>query len=331
MNKIRAIALTLLIATAMVFSYSGTAAASTLDDTIYNYLSGEISFRIQRVYSLIERVEQAFNGRFDSIDTKLDRVYAACGGVAAPARRATLAQASTCIDSCFTTTATSTFRNGALGTRNGVIDSDRFVACVSRCPSNTLRNQECAQRYVRSTESQEQFQSFGPYIMMAHNRDGFSRVCANSRDARFTPSCQAYADSLVSGLGSCLIDQQVYLCQQDCDANFRNAEVHMQCTLRCNNRVRAAEIYNNLRESGFINEQGRLSVDTTTNTTINPIVPAPAAPTPPTPPPAPPQTYTQCVYGCDSERTSCLVQTPLQPAMCQAVYDRCYAGCSTRL
>jgi hypothetical protein len=328
MNKLRVAFFVSLAIVGGAFSYKGAALAAT-DDTIYNYLSGEVNYRIQRLQGLVERVEQTILGRFDTIDTKLDRIYAACGGTPTPTRRVTSAQALTCINACFTSTAAATMRNGQLNNRNGAIDSDRFVACVSRCPSVTLRNQECAQRYVRNTEGGEQVQSFGQYTMLGHTRDGFTRICTDSHEERAS-NCQAYADSLVNGLASCLTDQRAYTCQQDCDGSFRNPEGYAQCMLLCNNRTRATEIYNGLRESGFINEQGRLGVSTETNTSIAPLAPTPTPAATPTPVPSE-QTYTQCVYGCDTERSACLVQAPTQPQLCQTTYDRCYLGCSARL
>lgn len=86
------------------------------------------------------------------MDSKLDRIYAARGATPATTRRVTTAQVMTCINACFTSTAVATERDSRLNNRNGAVDSDRFVACISRCPSVILRNQECAQRYVRNTE-----------------------------------------------------------------------------------------------------------------------------------------------------------------------------------
>ncbi len=330
------LALTAIAVVGILLSQKGVALA-TDDSTIYNFLRADIAVRVQSVYDLVQRaqrgIEQTINGRFDSVDTKLDRIYAVCGGTPTPTRRVTSAQALTCINSCFGSTAIQTRRNGELNNRRGALDSDRFVACISRCPSVTLRNQECAQRYVRNTEAGEQFEFFGQYTMLAHNRDGFVGVCTNAQAER-TASCQAYADSLVNGLASCLTDQRAYTCQQDCDGNFRNQEGYAQCMLLCNNRTRATEIYNGLREGGYLNEQGTLGVSTLNNTTISPVVPTtPPVPTPtPAPTPAPTtETFTQCVYRCDTERSACLARILPQPVLCQTTYDSCYLGCNTRL
>lgn len=317
MSHTRALALSgmlaCLIAAVSLSAPSIVSAFSDGEDYILSFLRVTVMAQFQGITGQFQNQESLVNTRFDTTDAKLDRIYAACGGTTTPTRRVTSAQASSCINNCFTTTANSA--------SEGVIDSPRFVACVSRCPSNTLRNQECAQRYTRSTEGTAMIG--GQWTWVSFNQAGFARVCARNREARYAESCRLYAESLVSGLTACLVDQQVYTCQQDCDGNYRNPEGHMLCTLRCNGRARAAELYNGLRESGFINAQDRLGMDTITNTALSPAVIQPQiAPTQ--------ETYAQCVYRCDAERTSCLTQAP-QSEGCQSEYNTCYTGCSSRL
>ncbi|MBP9762445.1 hypothetical protein KBD34_02405 [Patescibacteria group bacterium] len=335
MTKTRLLVSALLVAGVLFSSQSNmaAAAASEGEESILAFLRDTVVVRLTQLSESLRGFRGETQGRFDGMDAKLDRIYAACNRTPAPSRRVTAAQVNTCINSCFTATAIETEGGGA-------VDGNRFVACVSRCPSNTSRNQECAQRYARATEALYLGVpiSFETY---SHTAAGFARVCLRDREARYADMCRLYADTLLSGLSSCLLDQQAQTCQQDCDGNFRNIEGHTICLLRCNNRTRSTEIYNGLQESGFLDDAGQLSVGTLNTTdlgaALNPteLQNLRAQPTEPiitnNPVPQPtPETYSACVYRCDAERSSCLVQLPTQPQNCQTTYDTCYSACSAR-
>lgn len=304
------------------------------ENAILGFLRVTVMAQFEGITGLFQRVEDLNAGRFDTIDAKLDRIYASCGRTPATARRVTTAQVNTCVSACYTSAATPQSAGG--------IDPARFVSCVSRCPSNTLRNQECAQRYTRQTQSfyQSVVQEYGRnvtrYTSIALTPARFGRECADSREARFAGSCQVYAETLSSSLTACLADQTAYTCQQDCDGNYRNHEGLTLCLLRCGNRARAVEVYDGLRESGFLNEQGRLSFEASSVTDLN--LGNPQAQNPLVPStnesisniPVTRETYSQCVYRCDSTRTACLNQVP-QPTTCQSTYESCYLGCGALL
>lgn len=321
MNKLRIAAFSALVVGALLYSQIGTVLANTDgENAILGFLRVTVISYLQGLQGSFQQTENIVNGRFDSVDAKLDRIYASCSRTVTPTRRVTTAQVNTCVNACFTSTTI-----GTPGDR--AIDPARFVACVSRCPSNTLRNQECAQRYTRMAAGTAFINGQASWV--AFTPAGYSRICIAGREARFAGSCQVYADTISAGLTSCLVDQQVYTCQQDCDGNYRNPEGYTLCTLRCNNRARATETYEGLRASGFINEQGRLGINTVSNTSIENVPTAqPTTPVIPALPTA--ETYSQCVYRCDSDRTSCLALVP-QPTTCQSSYDSCYTGCTTRL
>lgn len=297
------------------------------EDAILGFLRVTVLSQFEYVKSMVRDSGSDLNARFDSVDTKLERIYASCNRTATPTRRVTTAQANTCINSCYTSSALSGPNS------RGLIDPRIFVACVSRCPSNTLRNQDCAQRYTRIMQGVLNIN--GENTVISATPTGYVEHCRVNSEARFHASCRSYSEVMGAGLAACLIDQQTYTCQQDCDANYRNMEGYTMCMLRCNNRTRATEIYNALRDSGSLNEQGRLEFSVPDNTIIQntPTVTVPSAPTTPTTltPAAPaPQTYAQCVYGCDTERTTCLARVP-QPTTCQTEYDTCYSSCTSRL
>lgn len=327
MNKLRVAVLSAILVGGLLYSQKATVLAYTDgEDYILSFLRVTVMAQFQTLQGLIGDSNSQTAARFDSIDSKLDRIYASCGRTTTPTRRVTTAQATTCVNTCFTNSTISGASSGA-----GTLDQGRFISCISRCPSNTLRNQDCAQRYTRITQGgstvngQLQIVSYAPSRVVEH--------CITGSEARYHAQCRLYGETLSAGIAACLVDSQVYTCQQDCDTNYRNSEAYMLCTLRCNGRARSTEIYNGLRDSGFINEQGELGFDTLSNTTIQLPAAAPTAPAAPTTPTTltpTTETYAQCVYRCDSDRTSCLALVP-QPTTCQDSYNTCYSGCTARL
>lgn len=327
MNTLRLKALAVLTAGALLFGGAAAMANTDGEDAILGFLRVTVLSQFEYVKSMVRDSGSDLNARFDSVDTKLERIYASCNRTATPTRRVTTAQANTCINSCYTSSALS------VAGLTGLIDPPRFIACVSRCPSNTLRNQECAQRYTRIIQGVVNIS--GEYTVISSTPTRYAEHCVANSEARFHASCRSSGEVIGAGLTACLIDQQTYTCQQDCDANYRNIEGYTMCLLRCNNRTRATEIYNGLRDSGSLNEHGRLEFSVPGNTVIQntPTVIIPSAPTTPTTltPAAPtPETYAQCVYRCDTERTTCLARVP-QPTTCQTEYNTCYSSCTSRL
>ncbi|MBP9762554.1 hypothetical protein KBD34_02980 [Patescibacteria group bacterium] len=265
--------------------------------------------------------------RLDAIDSKLERIYDSCGRTTTTAtRRVTTAQINSCINACFTSSATGASEFGAVGTRT-------FVACVSRCPSNTLRNLECAQRYSDKTATTVLVN--GDYLPAAQTVAGMTRSCSQRLPTQ-AALCGVYANALSSNLTACLFDNRAFTCQSDCDRNYRNDAGYLFCMLRCENATRATETFNRMQNSGFINEDGRLSVNTLTNTNLQLPPPAPVVTPAPTTVVAPvvaptTETYAQCVYRCGDNRTSCLALPTAQSQACESEYSGCYLGCSARL
>ncbi len=271
---------------------------------------------------------QEQNGtRLDTVETKLDRIYEACGRGTTAARRVTLAQVNTCIDACFTTAAIGPASQGA-------VDKPRFVACVSRCPSNTLRNIECATTYVNyATIGGSVRLETGEVVQGALSPSAFARQCAQYQRAP-EPMCRVFGDLFRSNLGACLFDQAANTCQSDCQRNYRNDAGYIFCQLRCQNRTRATERFEQLQDAGFLDEEGRLRM-TVSDAAISPLAPTTQLTNPTTPStsvtaPAPAtETFSQCVYRCDNERTACLERNA-KSAECQPTYEACYSGCSSK-
>ncbi len=321
----------LFVFVSLLFGANVTGISASIEDDIFRFLRG-VGSRIELIQTYQGWNHREDLGRFDAIETKLDRLYESCGrgGTATSARRATLAQTNACIDACFTSTAVGQSSEGAVGRQT-------FVSCVARCPSNTLRNIECANNYVN-------YASFGGGVVLANGEvvegartpAAYVRECAVFRGAAQEPMCRVYAELFRSNLGACLFDQTAYTCQSDCQRNFRNEAGFILCQLRCQNRTRASERFEQLQNAGFLTEDGRLSMNTLSNTLVSPTVPSvPAVPqtdpattiTVPTPSA---ETYSQCVYRCGDERTTCLAAPPAGQS-CETNYSACYQGCNTRL
>lgn len=274
--------------------------------------------------------------RFDTIDTKLDRIYNICNrsaGAAGTKTTVTSAQASACVNNCI---ASSALERGSVGS----LDSRKFTACVSRCPSNTLRNIECTQRFVNMTSYSERVSNppgEDQYVPAAHSPEGLYGLCEN-RWGIFAPvQCRQLGEVLVSTLASCLIDQRQMLCQSDCDSTYRNMSGYMLCLNRCNANARSSAVFQQMRESGLINQFGRLnlsaSVAAASASPISPVTPvsSSASSTLPVSGALIGETYQQCVYRCDGERLNCIKSAKTETlSSCEAGYTSCYAGCNTK-
>lgn len=268
--------------------------------------------------------------RFDAIDSKLERVYEACGrGSGTSARRTTLAQVNACIDACFVSS-----RIGEAS--EGVVQGQRFSSCIARCPSNTLRNIECAGAYISGTSygGGGVTLASGEVVIGGRSPSAFTSDCTALRGRSREAVCRSYGEMYRSNLGACLFDQTAYTCQNDCAKNYRDDAGLLLCQFRCQNRSRASERFEQLQASGFITEDGRLNAGTLSHTAVAPLAPTIQAVTPSTPSVSPtvpaPETYSQCVYRCDADRTAC-IERNAKTTDCQPTYESCYMGCGSRL
>jgi hypothetical protein len=280
--------------------------------------------------------------RFDTIDTKLDRIYNICNrtaGTAATRTTVTSAQASACVNACINS-------SGLERASAGALNNQRFTACVSRCPSNTLRNVECSQRFTSVTSYYELVSDpatqQSQYVSAAHSPEGLQGLCQNRWGVSTPTQCRQLGDVLVSTLASCLIDQRQMLCQSDCDATFRNIPGYMLCLNRCNANARSSAVFQQMRDSGLINQFGRLNLSASDAAAASSISPTTPAVTPgaipstipsvlPAPSPLAGETYQQCVYRCDGERLNCVKSAKTDTlSSCEAGYTSCYAGCNAK-
>ncbi len=321
----------LFFAAAMVALFvlgTGLRTVGASEGDILNRLLG-VDSSIRSVGAYLMGYHAEDTARFDAIETKLDRVYEACGRGTTAARRVTLAQVNSCIDACFTSAAVGLTSEGAVGRQE-------FISCVARCPSNTLRNIECATTYVHQS-------SLTGGVILLENGDpveggrtpaAYVRQCMSLRGQANQTACRDYADTFRSNFGTCLFDQTAYACQSDCQRNYRSDAGLIMCQLRCQSRTRAAERFERLQSAGFLTEDGRLNAGTLSNTTVAPLAPTIQAITPSTPSVSPavpaPETYSQCVYRCDADRTACLERS-VKVTECQPTYESCYMGCGSRL
>jgi hypothetical protein len=301
--------------------------SASIEDDIMRFLRG-----LGSQMDVIQRYQgegtTANMGRFDSIDSKLDRIYESCGRTTTAARRVTSAQVNTCVDACF--------NNSRMGTAaEGVLDRSRFTSCVARCPSNTLRNIECAEAYNGNNAGVAQVS--GEWVYGVLTADAYTRSCTQSRGASQAALCRVVGDLYVNRLKACLFDQAAYTCQSDCTRNYRNDAGAMLCLLRCENRTRAAATYEQLQSSGFIEEDGSLAMDAVNDTVLDSIAASRTVTTPSVAPSTSVQTsvparetYSQCVYRCGDERTSCIAAPPAGQD-CEQNYSTCYQSCNSRL
>ncbi len=300
--------------------------SASIEDDIMRFLRG-IGTQIDMIQRYQGEGVTANMGRFDSIDSKLDRIYESCGRTATAARRVTSAQVNTCVDACFNSS-----RMGTVA--EGVLDRYRFTSCVSRCPSNTLRNIECVQTYNEHNNGVAEVS--GEWVNGILTADGYTRSCTEITGASRAALCRVVADLYVNRLKACLFDQTAYTCQSDCTRNYRNDAGAMLCLLRCENRTRAAATYEQLQASGFIEEDGSLAMNTVNDTVLDSIAASRAtvpsvAPSTNIQAPAPArETYSQCVYRCGDERTSCIAAPPAGQD-CEQNYSTCYQSCNSRL
>lgn len=301
--------------------------SASIEDDIMRFLRG-----VGSQLDVIQRYQgegvTANMGRFDTIDSKLDRIYESCGRTTTAPRRVTSAQVNTCVDACFNSSRIGTGTEGAL-------DRSRFTSCVSRCPSNTLRNIECVQTYNDHNHGIAQIN--GEWVYGVLTADGYARSCMLSTTASQAALCRVVADLYVNRLKACLFDQAAYTCQSDCTRNYRNDAGAMLCLLRCENRTRAAATYEQLQSSGFIEEDGSLAMNAVNDTVLDSIAASRAVTTPSVTPstnvqvPVPArETYSQCVYRCGDERTTCVAAPPAGQD-CEQNYSTCYQSCNSRL
>ena len=288
--------------------------SAAIEDNIYNLVRA-VDSRLTMFQQYVSYNHADDQTRFDTLDAKMDRLYESCGRQTAPARRVTLAQVNTCVEACF--------RSSAVGpSERGAMNRDALTACITRCPSNTLRNTECAQNYTSRMADIEEIN--GERELVALTPAAYIRHCAGDR-------CSIISDLFRTNLNACLFDQRAYSCQSDCTRNFRSEGAFVFCQLRCQDATRATQRVEQLREAGIIGEDGRLSVDAFSGSILPALTPAaPAAPAPTITGAPTVETYASCVYRCDSQRTACLAGVP-QPTSCQSEYDTCYGGCSSRL
>lgn len=307
----------------------GTKGVSAVGDgEIYNLLS-VVETRLSGYYQYLTSYHTEDTARFDSIDAKLERIYESCGRATTPVRRVSTAQISTCVNACFTSSLIGSSEQGA-------ISPERFTSCISRCPSNTLRNMECAQAYTLRTATVVSQGS--DYVQASQTADAYTRSCGQRVPADRAAICRVVADVHVSNLRACLYDQAAYTCQSDCMRNYRNDAGAIFCLLRCENRTRAAANYELLQQSGLLKADGSLSMDTLSNTVVDSIVASRAASPSPSVTPSTDlrtttpsrETYAQCVYRCDGERTACIAAPPAGED-CERNYSTCYQSCNARL
>lgn len=305
---------------------SGLRTASASESDVLGWLRS-LGSQLTLVQSAISQSQVQNGARLDTVESKLDRIYEACGRGTATTRRVTLAQVNACIDGCFTSTAVGSATEGVVGRQ-------AFIGCVARCPSNTLRNIECASGYLNYASGYARLEN-GTEVDGGFTAARYARQCAQIYGPAQEAMCRVFADLFRSNLGACLFDQAANTCQADCQRNFRNDAGYVFCQLRCQNRTRAAERFEQLQASGFLTEDGRLNMDATSNATVSPLAPTtqitnPTAPSTSITAPAPAtETYSQCVYRCDAERTTCLERNNKSPD-CQPTYESCYMGCGSK-
>ncbi len=318
------------------------AQATGFEDNLSSMVQ-DIRDRVTQIQDVLRNLGAA--ERFDTIDSKLDRIYNVCNrstGTTATRTTVTSAQATSCVNNCFASTALERGPSGAL-------NNPRFVACVSRCPSNTLRNIECAQRYVNVTSYYETVpvnpgqQEAQYYVHASHSPEGLFGLCQNRYQITTPAQCRQFGDVLVSTLASCLIDQRQLTCQSDCDATYQNLPGYLMCLNRCNGNARSSAVFQQMREAGLINELGRLSVTaagasagagpiSSTTPTVNPTTPGTGLPSSlMAPSPLAGETYPQCVYRCDAERLNCIKGAKVDTlSSCEMGYTTCYAACNAK-
>lgn len=249
-----------------------------------------------------------------------ERNQTACTAPRTPTRQTSFRDIDQCVNACVFSSISGTENDAMLGDR--LISPQRFATCISRCPSNTSNNYECARRFSDLT---------GDY----HPEDIAGRE---------------FSQVLTGSVSRCLSDSAALQCQRECDRTLLEgngtvgAASYRSCIDRCPGGQGIARIFSDAAQRDFNNDDLESFVkglpaedkDVPSAVPTNPVV---------TPiPPASPKTERvetkvetettalSCADSCAMERMSCVKQAQTSKAMtiCTDVEAACRTRCSQK-